>query len=135
MNYSEYESLLLNVEKNVCNGRLLQLRFSFNEAQLKFLEKKKAEYFHRIDHIISIGNTWDEDEIMLIFTLRINLELLKLIFGASGIEFKYDLSDFDQRLQSIGTSKLNRSKYNLAKRILKRNTTLPVDFINKIFGW
>lgn len=102
-------------------------KFTFFE--IESIKEKVTKDYERALRIMSIGNQWNEDEFLLLLTIRINLEIVRTMFDLMGIEFGWNMRLFDEDLQDISKSKMNDNDYTLAKNLLLRNNKLPHDFL------
>ena len=146
--FTEYKVLLKAKE---CYGAILRLAEIFNcLSQIeepfysKWTERLQSEQLQdeviqtalvglernaeRIRRVLSVGDVWNEDEILLILTKRIQIEMLlqflKEIYSHSMEVF---LDDIDRKVEEISASKQNGRTYKLVVAQLKRNWGLPID--------
>ena len=81
-----------------------------------------------IRRILSIGTVWNGDEILLVLTKRVQMELLLTFLTEF---FSYDetvsLDDIDKRINSIAETKENKHTFEEAKRLMRKNWGLPIN--------
>jgi hypothetical protein len=82
----------------------------------------------RIMHILSIGTKFDEDELLLVLTLRIQIELVAEVLTIFCIDAEeIALRRVDEELREIAKSKENRRAFASAFGLLKKNCGIPVE--------
>ena len=81
----------------------------------------------RIRHILSIGTTWNDDEIIFILGRRIDIEIVSS-FLEERLSYLSTLliSDIDEEIEHISKSKLNEHNFRLALNSIKRNNFPPL---------
>jgi hypothetical protein len=113
-----YAELWIN-KKNNFTSKVTDI---FNEMEIKDIGHKAKKDYNRFKHIVSIGDTWNDDEILLLMSLRIDLELLKNYFEFSNLEFpNLDLTALDESLAALRDSKLNKKDYYFALSLMDKN--------------
>jgi len=83
------------------------------EKAITEVHRQMAADARRIEHILSIGNEWNDDELTLILTLRITLELVQTYLERRGIEAALDLERVDTRIREVASSAQNKRVFNL----------------------
>lgn len=85
-----------------------------------------TDYWRRSMRIMSIGTEWDEDELLLVLTFRMNMEAILDVLKEFGIEAEsIDLGQVDAELRRIATTKENRRAYARAISMLRKNSDWP----------
>ena len=83
--------------------------------------------FKRIKTILSVGEIWNEDEILLILTLRIGLELISDFLDAQGhFQVKVSFKEIDAMIEEATDAVQNRHNYDLAVQLVRQNCGLPI---------
>jgi len=94
----------------------------FNIKQINLILKGIRNEVERAKWIMNIGNKWNDDEILLIMSIRIDVEMLKEYFEFSNIDFpNFDLKSIDEDLESLKDSKLNKKDYYRALSLMDKN--------------
>lgn len=96
----------------------------------EIIESLKNSYnkkYQRIEKIISIGDRFNDDEFLLVFTFHAELYLMKKYLEARGVECPHlNLSQIEETTKSLGKMKINQKNYNSALSQIRKNWGLPV---------
>lgn len=112
-------SRLINERSNYFNKRISEV---FKDSEILIISVEAKKDYNRFKHIVSIGDTWNDDEILLLMSIRTNLELLKNYFEFSNLEFpNLDLTALDESLAALRDSKLNKKDYYFALSLMDKN--------------
>jgi hypothetical protein len=86
------------------------------------MERNKS----RLLRILSIGGVWNEDEIALMLTIRIELDLVHSVVSLWGKQAPLDLSDADVALTRARCSAGNVNRFRSVEESVQRNWGLPI---------
>jgi thymidylate synthase len=81
----------------------------------------------RIRQVLSIGDTWNEDEILLILLTRTQIDILSRFLTQKASEIDVALDDIDEMINQMAQSNQNRRNYVLTVRQMRENSRLPTD--------
>ena len=86
-----------------------------------------AEELSQIRQILSVGSTWNDDEILLILTMRIQIDLaLSFVAEHSLRKVTIVTDDIDESIKRIAVSKENARAFDMAVALIKKNWGLPI---------
>jgi hypothetical protein len=99
-------------------------------VSVKGLAEAEAEIWAQVDRIrriLSIGNRWNAEEILLVLQTRIEIELsLEFLNKCLAIESAISLQDIDRDIEALSKSESHRSHFTWAVRKMKQNWGLPI---------
>jgi hypothetical protein len=82
---------------------------------------------YRIRRILSIGNSWNDDELLLVIVLKVQIDSLTSFLRHRGFELPEEIPDsLDMLIQKVATSKRNRRAFDSARSLACKNRDLPV---------
>jgi hypothetical protein len=86
--------------------------------------EKDAQIIRRI---LSVGAVWNDDEILLVLTKRVQIDLL-LVFLTEFCSYDrtVNIGDIDERINSISQTKENKHTFEEARNLMKKNWGLPI---------
>src|SRR6266404_3249924 len=146
--YGLYQHL---VEEGEFYGAVLRLALTFDclpnlpdNLRLKWLARIRAQHLtddaisiveagvrkdtERITKILSIGNRWNEDEILLIVLTRDGLEkVIALLEAIYSRKLMMSLSEIDQKISDLAGSRAHRGLFETAIEQMKINEELPTE--------
>jgi hypothetical protein len=77
--------------------------------------------------VLSIGTKFSWDELVLVLTMRIELELASSVMALFGIDTTaFDLGTLDAELREVGSLKENRVRFASALATIRRNWGVPI---------
>jgi hypothetical protein len=78
-------------------------------------------------HVLSVGTTFTWDELVLVLTIRIELELASLVIDLFGVDTgAFNPSTLDATLRAVALSTENRVRFASALATIRRNWDVPV---------
>jgi hypothetical protein len=80
----------------------------------------------RMRRIGSVGESWEWEELVLLVTSRVQLDLVAEALHFAGHTPKFDLMDVDELLNRIAKSRANAGLYASARDQCRRNWGLPI---------
>lgn len=93
----------------------------FTEAQLSAIYDQIESDHERLVRILSIGEKWDEDEVLLILTIYIQLKLIVKYFQDFEIDFNpISFSRIDELLEEL-ESVANLKSLEISKNLIRKN--------------
>jgi hypothetical protein len=79
-------------------------------------------------HVLSIGSEFVWDELVLLLTMRMQLELASLVMDSFGIDTSaFDLATVDVELREVASSKQNRARFVSALATIRRNWDIQIE--------
>ena len=88
---------------------------------------------NRLKRILSVGSRFNDDEIVLVLTLRYQIEvIMSFLFENCSLKTDISLDDIDSVIQSMARSNENKRAFGEAINQIKRNSRLPFD--NKLLN-
>jgi hypothetical protein len=94
---------------------------------IESLNNTYAKKYQRIERIISIGDRFNDDEFLLIFTCHAELCLIKEYLEAREVNcIHLNLFQIEEKAKSFGKIKVNQKDYNKALSQIQKNWGLPV---------
>ncbi|MET0649133.1 MAG: hypothetical protein ABW208_21185 [Pyrinomonadaceae bacterium] len=99
-----------------------------SEEVLRALEAEIETATQNIRRILSFGTKWNHDELLLVWTIRIQIEMLSRFLTRrqqlSPLCFPSD--DVDEAMLEVAKSKTNKRDLQIAINLIKRNWGLPI---------
>jgi hypothetical protein len=147
-NYEEYQELFQNGEIYSAVIRLAEIfvclpslnrvqqkewkeileEVSLSDKSIKAIEIGVQKDLQRITKILSVGNKWNEDEILLLLLKRINIDIvLHYLKERYKLALKISLSDTDALIENALMSKQNELTYKKVINQMGRHTLLPIE--------
>ena len=81
-----------------------------------------------IRRILSVGTVWNGEEILLVLTKRIQIDLLlDFLTEFCSYDRTVSIDDIDERLNSIAQSKENKHSFEESRNLMKENWGLPIN--------
>lgn len=80
----------------------------------------------RLRTTINVGDTWNADELVLILTIRVELELVGAYLRFMGRTVSFDLADVDEGIARIRGSPLHAALFRSVATSVGRNWGLPI---------
>jgi hypothetical protein len=145
--FQEYKKLILIGEYYAAVSRLVQIFHCLNDADQEVRDKwvkqlrserlpdaalhaikaeisKDVEY---IKHVLSIGEEWNDDEILLVLQQRIFVDLFEdFLRQLYGIDLQLSVEQVDNMIESTAKTKQNKWAFESAIRLMRRNWGLPI---------
>ena len=91
------------------------------------VEARVKSNVDRVNRIFSVGESFDEDEILLILTLMIEVDLGLALFGhLKCYPISLDYESLNSKLNEIESSNVNKNDFLLAVQMIKKNSLLPI---------
>jgi hypothetical protein len=111
-----YESFIKYVELCLMKGiSAAQLNTLFKTSELEFVKNGLIEAFLKMKRIISYGNEWNEDEWLLLLTIRVEIQLVLEFFSKPK-----EVNQIDEIDHFLRHSKDDKN-YIHAKKLILRN--------------
>ena len=89
--------------------------------------REALEVWRKVMRILSIGSTYNSDEVLLLVTLRAQLEYAVPAFRLAGIDVTpLDLGAVDAELRSLGRSRQHRSSFVSALQAVQKNWSVQI---------
>lgn len=105
-----------------------QIRACVQPEVLQKAEVEAADAWIRAMRILSVGAEFTWEELVLVLTLRIELELVSMVMALFGMEAKArDLSAIDFELREVARSSANRRSFSSALQTIRKNWGIPID--------
>ena len=89
------------------------------------VEEYVKERFESICRIVSVGNEFNEDEFLLILTMRIEVDTVFEALERVGRPCLFDFTKIDSEIYDLKRSPLNIKSYGRAVKSIDRNRLLP----------
>jgi hypothetical protein len=111
-------------------GIVAQIR-TLTDPQVLANAAQEASAAHRqAARIVAIGSSFDEDELLLVLTLRVQIELVKDVLEIFSVDsVAMDLGGIDAELREIAGSRSNRAAFSRALASMRRNSGIAIDDI------
>lgn len=98
-----------------------------DESELERIEKEFKEKEGKLSRILSVGNKWNEDEWLLVITIRIQNDLLQSYLFHRGYRFSTcEICPRAEILKQASLSPANQRAFDTALRMARRNWGLPI---------
>lgn len=119
-----YNIVILGNFKNHINEMYINeilLNSSERINQIVVIESFKKRQ-QQLLHIVSIGDRFNEDEILLLLTMRFELSLVNKILQLNNIKIEnYNSDDIDEKIDKIKNNKKNLKSFNIALNLMNKN--------------
>ena len=99
-----------------------------SEDVIRELKVETEKAIEKIRRILSIGTRWDPDELLLVWTYRIQIEMVVRFLSERRqlTEHDFFLEDVDEDMLRVAKSKTNKQGVQRAIGLIKRNWGLPI---------
>lgn len=104
------------------NRALREVRARVTEDVLLRASVEADRALKRILHVVSIGSTFNTDEIILLLTLRFEVELASPL-----LDQPFDLHRIDEELRGLARSAENHRSFAAALSTIRRNWRVPIE--------
>lgn len=113
-------------QKRFWLSRLIQQEFT--ELSIEIIQSRLKEDIQYISHVLSIGEKWETEEILLILQQRIMIDLfIEFFLNLHGRLIKLEMKDIDYLIKSTSKTKLNRNSFESAISLIKKNWGIPLN--------
>lgn len=106
---------------------------TISEIAIKKIESEVTNDIRMLKRLISAKNSFLFEEMVLILTRRIQVDLVLFVLREIGIDEmstnKKDLADLDEEINIISKMQRNKEEFNYAIKSIKKNWGIPI--INK----
>jgi hypothetical protein len=91
------------------------------------IEIEKA--IKKIKRILAFGTKWQYEELLLVWTIRIQIEMLLCFLSERHqlTECNFSLEDVDEAMIEVAKSKINKQNLQIATNLMKKNWGLPIN--------
>jgi hypothetical protein len=96
------------------------------DEDMRSIHTAVAQNVRRLQGIVSVGTRFIFDEILLLITIRVELELLSAFLKERGIAMMSDITSADDDLKAIATSPVNARDFRSAHKAASMNWGIPL---------
>ncbi len=101
---------------------------SFSDAAVKAIKTRINKGAQRIKHVLSIGSTWNDDEVLMILQQRIFIDLFDEFFRELyKIDLQLPCEEIDDLIISTAKTQGNKQAFLSAIRLMQKNWGLPIE--------
>ena len=99
----------------------------FSDVALQIIKAEILKDVNYIKHVLSIGEEWNSDEILLVLQQRVFIDLFSdFLLQFYGIDLRLSVEEIDELIQSTAKTKQNKLVFELAIRLMRKNWGLPI---------
>jgi hypothetical protein len=80
----------------------------------------------RVKHILGIGTTFNDDELLLVITHRVQLGLLAQFLAKRGAVPEFHLSSIDDEMRRVAGYRENAAAFRSAQAAARKNWGAPI---------
>jgi len=124
----ELYNCVLKLDKTIQPEWLERIRdVCFSEVQLQIIVDELEKDIKNIERLLSIFNVWIEEEIVLILTLRIEVELISNVLTFIGYnKVSADFSSIDEKILQISQAEDSKRAFSESVSLIKKNWGMPI---------
>ncbi len=99
-----------------------------SEDAIRELKVEIEKAIEKIRRILSFGTKWEPEELLLVWTIRIQIEMLLHFLNERHeiTEHNSSLEEIDEAMLQVAKSKINKQGVQSATALIKRNWGLPI---------
>ena len=100
-----------------------------SEDVIRELKVEIEKAVEKIKRILSFGTKWQYEELLLVWTIRIQIEMLLRFLSERHwlTERNFSLEDIDEAMLEVAKSKINKQNLQIATNLMKKNWGLPIN--------
>lgn len=112
---------------------LVEKKFTNSNFRIEDIVLAVNSDLKKIEKVISIGSEFNDDEFLLILTLKVQVELIADFFNNIGLnDMLPEFDNLDREIIEVSNQKQNKIEFNKAANQMQKNWGFPI--INKWFG-
>lgn len=100
---------------------------SLDSVAKEHLQEGILSQYAKISRIMSVGDKWNEDELLLLITIKVQIDLLLEFLASRGVRFESsEESKISIAISEIASSPSNVKTFKRAALLARRNWGVPI---------
>jgi vacuolar-type H+-ATPase catalytic subunit A/Vma1 len=96
-----------------------------NQLDWSKIESESKSQIEKAINILSFGSVWDEDEILLVFSIMLNIYLIEKVYSYYSLDFNLNVNKIKEQLRGVFLmNNKNQKAINSAAKMLDKHSDI-----------